>query len=87
MIKGNNWATSREKVPNVLSRRHTKRRIGAYDPDFLDFFSFEKKKNEFLFLLSFFFFFFLLKSGCHTKRRVSVPLRPLGTFSLGAAQI
>ncbi len=44
------WAALREKVPNVLSRRHTKRRtrrVGPgppffwYDTDFLEFF--EKK--------------------------------------------
>ena len=63
------WVALREKVLNILSRRHTKRRTGTRGfacpsfgrrPTFLEFF-WKKKK--------FWFFFFFLKSRCHTKRR------------------
>ncbi len=72
------WAASRKKVPNVLSRCHTK----SYDTNFLDSFSFFFFFNFlgkfcFCFFFSFyfiylfipFFYFLFLKSRCHTKRR------------------
>ena len=53
---GQVWVALGEKVPNVLSRCHTKRRMGApffwYDTDFLDYFW---KKRIFLNFLNFFF--------------------------------
>ncbi len=49
------WAVLRKKVPNVLSRRHTKRMTPTFS-------NFLKKKK----VLNFFFFW---KSQCHTKRR------------------
>ena len=58
------WVVLREKVPNVLSRCHTKRRTGAarpffcYDTDFLDFF--ENFSFFFVQIFGFYFIFYFL---------------------------
>ncbi len=72
------WAALREKVPNVLSRCHTKRRTGArgrdrpsfgMTPTFLNFFL--KKKQIFE---NFFFFFSM--SVSYQKKGGRGPARP-----------
>ncbi len=71
-ISFHKWAAWSEKVPNVLSRCHTKKRTGArgrarpsfgMTPTFYNFF-------ENFFWKFFWNFFFILKSRYHTKRRV-----------------
>ena len=91
-IKGDNnlfkfwsiWAALREKVPNVLSRCHTKRRMDGLHRLKKKKFKkcFSKKKNK------------QLNSCCHTKRRMDPSillvwqrLRTLGTFSCNAAHM
>ncbi len=75
------WAASREKVPNVLSRCHTKRRTRPpffwYDTDFSTNKKKKKKKNQ-----NFFFFKKILKSRWNTKRRGGTAPRARPSFGI-----
>ena len=59
MPSSNMWAALRENVPNVLSRCHTKRKMGARGrarPSFGMTLTFHKKKKSKIFKKNFFFF-------------------------------
>ncbi len=87
-----NWAALREKVPNVLSRCQTKRRMGARGrahPSFQSFgmtptFQKKKKKKSKFFKKN--FFQKILKSRCHTKRRAHAAPRARPSFGMTTTQ-
>ena len=79
------WAVLREKVPNVLSRCHTKRRTGTHGrarPSF-GMTPTVKKNPKFFKNL---FFQKSLKSWCHTKRRAGVAPRACPSFGMTTTQ-
>ncbi len=68
------WVVLREKVPNVLSRCHTKRRMDGTRPTFgMTPTGFLKKK--------------IFSSRCHTKRRMDGLPGTLETYSRNAAHV
>ena len=69
------WPALREKVPNVLSHCHTKRRMPVHPS-----FGMTPTFQMFFFLFFYFYFLIFFSSRCHTKRR-------LGTFLRNAAHI
>ncbi len=77
------WAALREKIPYVLSRCHTKGRMGACGRAHLSFGMIPTFLYFFKFLFIYFFFFL---SRCHTKRRASAAMRAYPSFVMTMTQ-